>query len=60
MFASITDEDIAFLVQVKDSYNTKKSTLYQWCYFKHICRKKAMQGYDFFTTGRVSPVFEEI
>ena len=44
MFAIITDEDIAFLVQEKDSDNTKKATLYQWHYFKHICRKKTMQG----------------
>ena len=59
-FASITDEDIAFLVLEKDSDNTKKATCVSVALFQHICRKKAMLGYHLFTTRRVSPVFEEI
>ena len=49
-FASTTTEDIACLVQEKDSDNISNIFI----------GKKAMQGYHFFTTGRVSPVFEEI
>lgn len=46
-FASITDEDIAFLVQEKYSNSTKKVLVLSVALFQLICRKKSYARISF-------------